>query len=522
MDACFRFHPRAALAAALLVLVAACGTLRHEVAKPVSEAVPPTVDSPATAYVAAEEVAHPPGQSGFRLLTLATNALMSRIALADQAARTIDLQTFLFNDDPTGLLVAEHLLQAADRGVRVRLLVDAIDTPPALFDALDAHPGIEVRLFNPFNTRDPGKLSSVAQMLFEFRRLNRRMHNKSFIVDNQVAVIGGRNIGDEYFDADPAANFRDLDLLAIGPVVRDASRSFDQYWNDETNLPAQAWRSKDDPAAALAKLRERLARNVRRFEQSDYAQAVVAELPHGATEVRPGEWFWGPAELVADAPEKAELAEDQPALRIGPRLQQVIAGAQHDVIMTTPYFVPGDADVARLLALVKRGVHVSVLTNSLASTDHATVHAAYSERRRTLLEGGVRLFELKPRPAVAPSTALAGNDAEVALHAKSFVVDGRHVFVGSLNLDQRSKLLNTEMGVIVDHAGLGEAVTKYFVAATAPNNAYEVKVDSPGAPMRWVTEENGQIVALTHEPEAGLKRRLKVILTRLLPIDNLL
>jgi putative cardiolipin synthase len=407
-----------------------------------SAAVAPVVDTPATEYVAAQEQSRPPGHSGFRLLTKPTNALMSRIALADQAAQAIDVQTFLFNDDATGRLVADRLLDAADRGVRVRLLIDAFYSPdPDLVDALDAHRNIEVRLFNPFGSRDPGLLSTIGQMLMEFSRLSRRMHNKSFIVDNRVAIIGGRNIGDEYFDASAESNFRDLDLLAIGPVVRDASRAFDSYWNDETVVPAKAYESSENDAGSLEQLRARLDSNSRQFAESDYAEAIVAELPHGATEVRPGAWFWGPAELVSDQPEKVEVRGDQPGLRIGPRLRQVLDAARSEVVMTSPYFVPGEAEVRHLLALVDRGVDVSVLTNSLASTDHPSVHGAYSERRRPLVEGGVRVFELKPRPDQAPSEA---------------------------------------------------------------------------------AEENGQRVLLKSEPDAGLRRRAKAFLAKLLPVDNLM
>lgn len=514
---------RLILAGWLVAALAACASSPPRVDKPVSEAVVPAVDTPATKYVAAEERSQTPGHSGFRLLTLPTNALMSRIALADQAARAIDVQTFLFNDDATGRLVADRLLDAADRGVRVRLLVDAFYSPePDLLDALDAHTNIEVRLFNPFGSRDPGVLSTLGQMLLEFRRLNRRMHNKSFIVDNRVAIIGGRNIGDEYFDASGESNFRDLDLLAIGPVVRDASRAFDDYWNDEAAVPASAYGSRYNDADSLQKLRARLDTNLRQFVQSDYAEAIVAELPHGATQVRPGAWFWGPAELVSDQPEKVEARDDQPGLRIGSRLRQVLDAAQSEVVMTTPYFVPGEAEIQHLLGLVRRGVEVSVLTNSLASTDHATAHGAYSERRRPLVEGGVRLFELKPRPGQAPSEAREASGGDVSLHAKSFVVDRRYVFVGSLNMDQRSKLLNTEMGVIVDNAALAAAVADYFASATSPANAYEVVIESPGSPLRWATDDNGQRVLLEHEPEAGLRRRAKALLAKLLPVDNLM
>jgi putative cardiolipin synthase len=516
-------RPLLLLATALL---AACVGVPRVRDKPVSTAVAPVAATPEAAYVQAETAARPAQQSGFRLLTRGTNALMSRVALADQAARSIDVQTFLFRDDPTGRLVADRLLAAADRGVRVRLLLDVGFAPDdaAVFDALDAHENIEVRLFNPFAQRDPGRLARMAQLLLEFRRLNRRMHNKAFIVDNTVAVVGGRNIGDEYFDADAGDNLRDLDLLAIGPVVPQVSRSFDTYWNDEASLPNSAWGGEDDAAAALARLRPRLKRDARTFAGSDYAQAVLAELPHGATEVRPGEWFWGPATLVADPPEAIAAGDDANGLRIGAQIRQLFDAAQSELLLLSPYLVPSREETAHLGALEARGVAVRVLTNSLASQNHAIVHAGYAQRRRGLLARGVELFEYRPRPAQAGTPALAGSDGALTMHAKSFVVDRRYAFVGSLNLDPRSQLLNTEMGIVVDSPPLAAALARYFEAATAPANAYSVRFAnaSPRSPLRWHAEEDGRAVVLSSEPEATFGRRLKVLIGRLLPIDGLL
>jgi putative cardiolipin synthase len=487
-----------------------------------ASAAPATTSPSPAGDTEAAVAAQPTGHSGFRLLSRSTNALMSRLALADQAKETIELQTYIFNDDDTGRLVADRLLKAADRGVAVRLLLDAFESPdPQVFDALDAHANVEVRLFNPFRLRDPGTLSTLGQMLLEFSRLNRRMHNKSFIVDGRVAIIGGRNIGDEYFDAADGANFRDLDLLAIGPVVGDARRAFDVYWNDEASVPLHAFGDERRETEDLDDLREDIAESLREFSESDYAEAVVAELPDGPTAARAGEWFWGPAEMVADHPDKGEAGGDQPGLRIGPRLRQVLDAARTEVLMSTPYFVPGEDDIAHLVGLVRRGVDVAVLTNSLDSTDHASVHGAYAERRRPLLEGGVRLFEMRLRPERAPSPAVAANDANVALHAKSFVVDRRYVFIGSLNMDQRSKLLNTEMGLIVDNAELGAAVARWFEGATTPAAAYQVGLDDDGA-LRWISEEDGERVIHTREPEGGVGRRAGAALSRLLPVDHLL
>jgi putative cardiolipin synthase len=518
---------RAACTPLLVIALAACAPLPVAHDKPVTQALSPTVaTTPSGRYVQAVGAEHPADESGLRLLTLGTNALMSRIALADQATRSIDLQTYQFKDDATGRLLADHLLQAADRGVRVRLLLDVGIKPmdATFFDALDAHPAIEVRWFNPFSQRNPGRLARMAQLLLEFRRLNRRMHNKAFIVDNQVAVVGGRNIGDAYFDASPGGNLRDLDLLAIGPVVQATSRSFDVYWNDQAALPNAAWGGRADAAARLEALRPRLKRDARRFADSDYAQAVIDELPHGATAARPGQWFWGRATLVADPPAAIAAGRDARGLRIGTQVRQVFEAAQSELLLLTPYFVPSRDEVADFGQLVQRGVAVRVLTNSLASQNHPVAHAGYTDRRRALLLAGVQLNEAKPRPALLDDSPAATSDGALTMHAKSFVVDRRYTFVGSLNLDPRSQLLNTEMGIVVDSPELAAEVADYFAEATAPANAYRVELAgaSPNAPLRWHTEQAGQPVVLTREPEATMGRRLKVLLGKLLPIDGLL
>lgn len=515
-------------AGVLFASLAACSTMHANVAKEHSEALPPASDTPTAKYVESEQSRHAPDQSGFRLMTLSTNALMSRVSLADHAEHSLDLQYYIFQNDQTGKLIAEHLLKAADRGVRVRILLDDIqqDQEVRMFDALDAHENIEVRLFNPFNTRNPNFLSKTTQLLFEFRRLNRRMHNKSYIADNKLAIVGGRNIADGYFDANEKSNFRDLDLLTIGPVVQQASTTFDTYWNDETAVPVTAFPSKRDTKADLVKLRQDFEKNARAFEQSDYAQAVVQELPNGPTADRRGQWFWGSAVLVADQPEKVDASEHDPALRIGPAVRNLIDGAQTEVMLTSPYFVPSDNDTKEFIALAKRGVATRILTNSLASTDEPAVHVGYTEHRRTLIEGGVNLYELKPVAGIKQTAAQSS--AGVGLHAKSLVVDRRYVFVGSMNMDPRSKLLNTEMGLIVDSPALAKAVADFFTTITLPANAYHVTLENSGpdgklsGAMRWEATEDGKPVTLTHEPEVGIGRRTKVLLLKLLPIDSLL
>lgn len=517
----------------LISLAIGCATLRPNVAKQPSTALPPAVDTPSARYVESEQAKHQDDQSGFRLLTLSTNALMSRLTLADHAEHSLDLQYYIFQNDATGRLIAQHLLKAADRGVRVRLLLDDINVADsiAMFDALDAHENIEVRLFNPFNTRDPNLVSKVTQMLLDWRRLNRRMHNKSFIADNKIAIIGGRNIGDDYFNASKDNNYRDLDLLAIGPTVQAASRTFDDYWNNEAAYPVTAFPNKHDTSYDLAKLRVELNQDARKFAESDYAQAVLDDLPNGATADRKGQWFWGPAILVADQPEKVSEGNDAPNLRIGPQVKTIIDAAKAEVLLTSPYFVPGADDEQDFIALAQRGVAVKVLTNSLASTDQAAAHEGYADHRRALLAGGVQLFELKPVVGIKQSATELGTSSGLSLHAKSFVVDRRYVFVGSMNMDQRSKLLNTEMGLIVDSPPLAEAVRQFFVTATDPENSYQVLLGSQGSDkggngsssgMHWQTTENGKSVDYPVEPAASFGKRVKVMLMRLLPIDSLL
>jgi cardiolipin synthase C len=507
----------------------ACSSMRSDFVKRPSKALPPTTNTPGARYVHAEVDQHL-DKSGFRLLTLSNNALMSRIALTDHAQHSIDLQYYIFDNDATGRLVAQHLLAAADRGVRVRLLLDDINVHNEvdMLDALNAHPNIKVRLFNPFHTRDPSFLSKTTQFLLDAHRLNRRMHNKSFIVDGNVAIVGGRNIGDAYFDAGNDTNFRDLDLIAIGPVVKEASHAFDEYWNCDAATPVTAFRGKRASHYDLAKLRVDLGHDARAFAQSDYAQATLDKLPDGPSADRPGAWFWGTATLVADQPAKidAESARDEHSLRIGPQIKSMIDQAQQDVLLISPYFVPGDSGARYLTGLASRGVSVKVLTNSLASTDEAAVHAGYSRYRRALLEGGVQLYELRPAAGVEQPATAKGTSSGVSLHAKAIVVDQRLVFVGSMNLDQRSKLLNTEMGIIVDCPQLAEAVTQFFDTATLPSTAYHVVLtphDSPhGGRMQWLASDGGKPLVYHHDPEASIKRRLEVDMLKLMPIEGML
>lgn len=486
--------------------------------KELTFALPAATDTSSARYIQSELNQHPE-QSGFRLLANGTNALMSRVALADHAEHSIDLQYFIFDSDATGRLVAQRLIAAADRGVRVRILLDDFELSGKydLLDALDAHPNVAIRVFNPFPARAPAPVKAV-ELLLEWRRLNRRMHNKSFIVDNNVAIIGGRNIGDAYFDADNTNNFHDLDVIAIGPVVAAASHCFDAYWNSDAAYPMAAFGAPRDPQRDLARARAALAQDARQLAQSEYAQAVLEQLPSGATADRRGAWFWGSASLIADEPEKV-ASQDDPALRIVPRVRSLIADAHTEVLLASPYLVPGDSGTRLLGERAQHDVSIKVLTNSLASTDRPSAHAGYVHYRRTLLESGVQLYESRPVRRQTQSAKLGETWSGTTLHAKAVVIDRKLVFVGSMNMDQRSRVLNTEMGVIVDSPELAQAVADFFAHATEPDRAYRVEWQRDSHRMIW-NSDNGS--AVESEPEANVERRLKVLVLRLLPIEGLL
>jgi len=509
-----------------VVALAGCATLRTDYPKSASHALPPAADTPSTRYIRSEVQARP-GQSGFRLLVANVNALMSRLVLTDHAAHAIDLQYYIFKNDPTGRLLAQHLLAAADRGVRVRILLDdlGISEEDHLLDALDAHENIEVRLFNPFSVRNRALWAKAGQFLLEGRRLNRRMHNKSFIVDNAIAIIGGRNIGDAYFDAGEETHFNDLDVIAIGPIVPQTSQMFDAYWNSDAAYPVKAFKGARATAADLAQLRAHLNDDARRFAESDYAQAIEEELPSGPSADRRGRWFWGPATLVADDPGKVDPERSARVPHMAPQVRALLDAATVQATIISPYFIPGRSGEAYLDALAARGVNLRVLTNSLAATDEPEVHAGYVRYRRGLIEAGVEIYELRPLAGRDPGRAY-GTSSGVSLHSKAMVVDHRYVFVGSMNFDPRSRLLNTEMGVIADSPELAAAVDRYFEQAAAPQNAFRVTLEPPGRTglrgLRWTAVDDGRTVTFEHEPEVPWWKRMRLHLLRLLPIEGLL
>lgn len=495
-----------------LAALTGCAGLQPRPSLPVETARPISSDAELDRRIAALESTHP-GASGFRLVSEGTEAFVLRAGSAMLAERSLDVQTYIWHADLTGVALADKILAAADRGVRVRLLVDDMSARGNhySFAALDAHPHIEVRLFNPFQSR-AGRLRFMLEALGDFKRINRRMHNKSWIADNRIALVGGRNLGDEYFNASEQVNFVDLDFVMIGPIVREVSASFDRYWNSEAAYPVRLLARKDVTEQALDALRTKMIPGVEEARRSRYAAALAADedvrrLVAGGA---PIDWA-STYQFVADDPLKAARRAET-ASQVLEALGPMIRAARRRVNVISPYFVPGRRGADTLVELAEAGVEVNLLTNSLAANDVAAVYGGYSRWRKPLLEGGVNLWELKPSRGVMAQSSLFGSSG-ASLHTKALAVDGERAFVGSYNLDPRSTSLNTEQGVFVEDAHIAAQLDDLFRLEVAPARAWRVTLEAEK--LRW---SDGDAVHVS-APDATFARKLQAWLARLLRID---
>ena len=505
----------------ILLLTGGCASLPSNIERTESQAMQDTM---ATRLGQASQTAlkaHP-GESGFLPLRDGIDALLARIVLAKAAERSLDVQYYIWHNDLTGRHLADALLHAADRGVRVRVLLDDVGVNPndEVLLALDAHANIEIRLFNPVASRSFRGFN----MLTDFSRLNRRMHNKAFIADNQAAILGGRNIGDEYFGAHGEVAFGDLDVLMIGQGVGDTSRSFDRFWNASMSIPVSAVSPGSDDPAALSRLRAEIATFIESQRDSPYVRNASAELAEKLTSGVTGA-FWGKAHLLFDDPGKIGRSPENTEGHLLPQFANIGAKVQKELLIVSPYFIPGDTGVAWLRNLVNSGVRVTVLTNSLAATDVGAVHAGYSRYRMALLDGGVRLYELKPG-AIEHARESGGKSrfsgSRASLHAKTFVFDRSAVFIGSLNLDPRSVQLNTEIGVICESKPLAEDLAG-TIERNLDNIAWRLErvFDTGGnAHIVWVENDTHGVSQLAQEPGVGFWRKFSVWLIGLLPIES--
>jgi putative cardiolipin synthase len=461
----------------------------------------------------AKAAARHPGESGFAIIRKPRPAFTARVALTELAQKTLDLQYYLWEPDSTGRILAERLVRAADRGVRVRLLVDdmTVSGRDAAVAAVDAHPNIEIRIFNPFARRKARALDFIT----DFNRVNHRMHNKIMVMDNALAIVGGRNIGNHYFGVDTEANFRDLDIAAGGPVVREISDVFDHFWNGPWAIPIAALvdrpHTDEDLQATLKTVREQIA-------EGNYPYPLdqdVAELQSELMGIF-DDFIWAPGRIVWDDPESIRQEGATSAMAEG--LVRRLDRLETELLIESAYFVPLDPGVTKLGNLHEEGVRIRVLTNSLASNDVLAAHAGYSERRDKLIAGGVELYELRPYPGPVDKNIVIGS-SKAALHTKAIVFDREDVFIGSLNLDPRSLVINTEAGLYVESPELAAQVIEYMDAGVRPENSYRVLLDEDGD-LYWVTESDGKEQRYDKDPHSTGMQRFVSGVIRILPVEG--
>ena len=520
---------RLALLLATAALLAGCASLPSGVVRPESSALAASTGTALGKLAAATQ--RDAQQSGFRLLFNGSHSLHARIELARRAQHSLDVQYYHVKNDDSGRELLRALRDAAKRGVRVRLLMDDLYTSgdDELLLGFAAHPNVELRLFNPFPAGRGSLMKRFAASLTDFGRVNRRMHNKMFVADGAMAVVGGRNVADEYYERDGQHNFFDFDVFTLGAVVPQLQRLFDAYWNSRhvypvgsiirSDLSTQRLRQRFDEMADTADAAvQPPLRTTDRFGQ----RLLAADLDEGEIKLH-----WGSAEAFADSPEKIS---DDPTL-LGPpqapgpagpittmRLLVVaeLAKAQREVYMTSPYLIPGEAGIQRIRESRARGVQAVVVTNSLASTDEPTVHTGYRRYRTDMLKAGVELYEISPVRGKGLILGTLKGEPAFRMHNKSVVFDREWIFIGSLNMDPRSQQHNTEMGLIIRSPELARDVIE-IIDRIKLNAAYRVRLADDGA-LEWTATDANGVERLREEPESGFWSRLLLeILAPLVP-----
>ena len=511
-----------ALAVLLLALVAGCAPLQPAPERGWQALESPASEGPLAEWLEGFEPARDDGKTGFRLLDEGAEAFRWRVMSVRMARERIQVQSYIWRDDAAGRVLMGELLGAADRGVRVSLLLDDIDARgrDATLAAIAQHSNIEVRVFNPFRSRE-GLFRASAEFFFRGSDLNHRMHNKAWVVDGRLAITGGRNVGDEYFEASPDYNFADLDLVAVGPLVREIDRSFVEFWNSpgaiEVERLARQAETPDRLAMQQGALRAWLAQN--------HTHPLMQMEPLNGQPVPqpiddPAAYVWTTrAEFVVD--DEAKARGRGTGSRVADALGERLRAVERELLIVSPYFVPGRDGTAQLSRMSESGMRVQVLTNSLAANDVAFTHAGYARRRHALLDAGVELFEL--RPTGPPRWARLERDrgiesSQASLHSKLLVFDREEAFVGSFNLDPRSAHTNSESGVFLRDPVLVERLQALHQRGIRPQVAFRVGRDATGG-LVW---RDGDGNVYQYEPKAGVWRRFISGVTRILPVEPLL
>ena len=503
-----------------LLLISGCATLPKGFERPESYAYTDT-DNTRLGKDRRDEMRAHPGQSGFLLLGNGLDAFVARAVLAHGADRSIDVQYYLYHSDLVARLFTDQLLKAADRGVRVRLLVDDMDLEGRDLNvaAMDSHPNVEVRIFNPFSRKTGRTIQFVTRM----GSVTRRMHNKSFTVDNQVTILGGRNMGNEYFDADPDLAFSDLDVLCIGPVAQEVSTAFDLYWNSELAYPVSVLIDKPPTPEEIKQMRQELNEYIAKQVDSDYLKALRNSNLANTIRQKNVRYRWGEAVVFYDQPEKILHDFDKTEYHLAPKLAPYFEGVQEELIIFSPYFVPGKKGTAFLTQLSQRGVRVRILTNSLSSNDVGVVHAGYAKYRKNLLRGGVELYEMNKKLTRKQRKEKKGKggSSKASLHAKSFVFDRKKVFIGSLNLDPRAVIHNTEIGVVMESTEIATGMSDWFDQHIEEVSfRLELKKKNGTEKLLWHGLVDGKQQTFDVDPYTGFWRRFGIGFMSLLPIES--
>jgi len=497
--------------AAGLATLSGCATANFDAPKSTSKALPISKKSELGRYTFGWYEEHGSNKSSFYPLIDGMDALGARLRLIDAAEQSIDLQYFLMKGDTVGALLSTKLLKAADRGVRVRFLLDDIFTTIKDVDlyVLDQHENIEVRLFNPIARRG----FRGVNYLGDFRRANRRMHNKSFTVDGCFTIVGGRNLAEEYFSLKENSEFFDLDVLAQGAVVKEVAHSFDEFWNHTKALPLNCLKKRPSHKSVnRAKLR------IDRIMQSDgieiYQSAIDSPFLNDLVNKRLS-GFVADARVISESPKKLEVSVDDSSLHLSNEIGEILLKAKDEVVIFTPYFVPMKEGMEFWQKVIDNGVQISLVTNSLASTNHVPVHAAYEGYRKEMLAMGFNLYEARPDMV----RILKEVDQTSTLHTKLIIIDNRYIFIGSLNMDPRSIVINTEMLILIDSKELATEILA-DKAELFKKVVYTLKLNS-GKKIEWHGIDSSTPVVHDKEPQTGWWRRFTVFMYKILPEGQL-
>lgn len=471
------------------------------------------------------------GNSGFRIIPVGADGFLIRMQMINAATRTLDLQYFIFHQDNTGRLLTDAVLRAADRGVMVRVLIDdgEMRAEDAQVLALTAHPLIKIRIFNPFSYRGHNPVLRSLDFITDAERLDYRMHNKLLVVDNTLALVGGRNIGDRYFQIDPDSQVADDDVFVAGPLTQKLSETFDDYWNSDMAIPVEALSPEKTSLAALIQFRGVLnERNSQlKTDGFDYVKRLASGEPFAGIMSGAQPLIWAQAQVVCDSPDKKEVEEGQMGGSLMQQpVEEAVLGVHSELLMITPYLIPGKDGMQIFKTLHQRKVRVRVLTNSLGSTPVLLAQAGFMHYQIPMLEEGIQLYEVRSllgNTRGSGETKAISRYGNYSLHAKLYVFDRKKVFIGSMNFDQRSLHLNTEIGLIIDSPALAQQIAARFNEMVSPVNAYQLLLqpDNTGTPrLLWHTSEDGKTVEYETEPARSAWQRFKADCLSLLPLDK--